>query len=166
MQAHGAATATIYVSPTGNDRSPGTHAAPLRSIEHAAKAARPGTEVVFEDGTYAGSVTTDVNGTADAPISFVSAHRGGARIIGDGSQDAAWQNNGGYVDIVGFDITGSNIDGLATDFGRLAVTLVGIWVLTSVVLPLASAADPTERPGLLPGLSARWKGRARTAAPT
>jgi hypothetical protein len=112
MQAPGAPTATIYVSPTGNDRSPGTHAAPLRSIEHATKAARPGTEVVFEDGTYAGSVTTDVNGTADAPISFVSAHRGGARIIGDGSQDAAWQNNGDYVDIVGFDITGSNTDGL------------------------------------------------------
>ena len=112
MQAPGAATATIYISPTGNDGSPGTHAAPLRSIEPAAKAARPGTEVVFEDGIYAGSVTTDVNGTADAPISFVSTHRGGARIIGDGSQDAAWQNNGDYVDIVGFDITGSNTDGL------------------------------------------------------
>jgi hypothetical protein len=106
------ATAKIYVSPTGSDGSPGTQAAPLQSVERAAKMARPGTEVIFGDGTYTGSITTDVDGTADAQISFVSANRGGAKIVGDGSQDAAWQNNGDYVDIVGFDISGSNTDGL------------------------------------------------------
>jgi len=106
------ATAEIYVSPTGSDDSPGTQAAPLRSVERAAKLARPGTEVLVGDGIYTGSITTDVDGTADGRISFVSANRGGAKIVGTGSRDAAWQNNGDYVDIVGFDITGSNIDGL------------------------------------------------------
>ena len=42
----------------------------------------------------------------------MSANRGGAKIVGDGSRDAAWQNNGDYIDIVGFDITGPNVDGL------------------------------------------------------
>src|SRR5690242_14534766 len=58
------ATAEIHVSPTGNDGSPGTQAAPLRSVERAAELARPGTEVIVGDGTYTGSITTDVDGTA------------------------------------------------------------------------------------------------------
>ncbi len=106
------ATNQLFLSPTGSDDNPGTQAKPLQSIERAAKMANPGTEVVFEDGTYNGSVTTDVNGTARARIAFVAANRGGAKIVGDGSQDAAWQNNGDYVDIIGFDISGSNTDGL------------------------------------------------------
>ena len=43
------ATAEIYVSPTGSDDSQGTQAAPLRSVERAAKLARPGTEVIVGD---------------------------------------------------------------------------------------------------------------------
>ncbi len=107
-----AATNQLFLSPTGSDDNPGTQAAPLQSLARAAKMAEPGTKVVVEDGTYNGSVTTEVNGTAEARIAFVAANRGGAKIVGDGSQDAAWQNSGDYVDIVGFDVTGSNTDGL------------------------------------------------------
>ena len=105
-------TNQIFVSPSGADGNPGTQAAPMRSIEAAAKVAKPGTNVVVANGTYNGSITTNVNGTAEARISFTSASRGGAKIVGAGSADAAWQNDGDYVDIVGFDITGSNTDGL------------------------------------------------------
>jgi hypothetical protein len=109
-----AASTQIYLSPDGDDENPGTQAAPLQSVNRAVKLARPGTNVIFEDGTYKGSVTTDISGTADARIMFTSATKGGAKIVGDGSQDAAWQNDGNYVDIVGFDITGSNEDGLVS----------------------------------------------------
>ena len=114
-------TKQIFVSSGGDDANPGTQAAPLRSIDRAAKMATPGTNVVVQNGTYNGSVTTDVSGTAEARIAFTSASRGGAKIVGDGSGDAAWINNGDYVDIVGFDITGSNTDGLVSggSYGRI-----------------------------------------------
>ncbi len=106
------ATAQLFVAPSGSDDNSGTQAAPLQSIQGAAKMAKPGTEVVVADGTYNGAITTDVNGTADARITFQAAHRGAAKIVGDGDADAAWENDGDYVDIDGFDITGSNTDGL------------------------------------------------------
>lgn len=114
-------TARMFVSPVGDDGNAGTESAPVRSIAQAAGMAKPGTEVVVADGTYEGSVTTDVSGTAEARIAFVAATTGGAKIVGDGSEDVAWLNSGDYVDIVGFDITGPNTDGLTSggSFGRI-----------------------------------------------
>jgi hypothetical protein len=111
----------LFVSPQGDDSNQGTQAAPVRSIERAAAMSRPGTHVVVADGTYPGSVTTDVSGTAQARIAFVSATRGGAKIVGDRGS-AAWRNRGNYVDIVGFDITGANEDGLTSEgsYDRIA----------------------------------------------
>jgi hypothetical protein len=56
-------------------------------------------------GTYLGNVTTKVSGTATARIRYVSDTKWGAKIVGSGSA-AMWTNNGNYVDITGFDITG------------------------------------------------------------
>jgi Right handed beta helix region len=114
-------TKQLFVSPSGDDGNPGTQAAPLRSIDRAAKMATPGTNVVVENGTYDGTVNTDVSGTAEARIAFTAQSRGGAKIVADGSGDAAWLNNGDYVDIVGFDITGSTTDGLVSggSYGRI-----------------------------------------------
>jgi hypothetical protein len=106
------AKAQLFVAPSGSDDNAGTQAEPLQSIEGAAKMAKPGTEVVVQDGTYNGAITTDANGTADARITFRAANRGAAKIVGNGDADAAWENDGDYVDIDGFDITGSNTDGL------------------------------------------------------
>ena len=108
-------TATLFASPRGDDGNPGTEAAPVRSLTRAAGMARPGTRVVVAPGTYTGSVTTTASGTPSARIAFVSATRGAARITGTGG-GVAWRNSGDYVDIVGFDITGPNEDGL-TDEG-------------------------------------------------
>ncbi len=51
----------------------------------------------------------------------MSENKGGAKIVANGS-DAAWQNRGDYVDIVGFDISGEATDGLANagSYVRLA----------------------------------------------
>jgi hypothetical protein len=104
----------LFVSPRGDDANAGTESAPVRSIGRAAAMARPGTQVVVADGTYTGSVRTEVSGTPDARIAFVAATRGRAKVVGDTSEDHAWTNSGDYVDIVGFDVSGPNGDGLTT----------------------------------------------------
>jgi hypothetical protein len=109
-------TTRLFVSPQGNDANPGTQAAPLRSLTRAAGMARPGTQVVAAPGTYAGTVQTEASGTAGARIAFVSSTRGAAKVVTGGGAGEAWRNSGNYVDIVGFDISGSSTDGL-TDEG-------------------------------------------------
>ena len=102
---------TLYVAPDGDDTNDGTDQAPLLTIEGAAGRAAPGTTVVVRSGTYQGDISTDVDGTPDARIAFV-AESPSTRIIGSGSAIGAWENNGDYTDIVGFDISGDNEDGI------------------------------------------------------
>ena len=101
--------------PAGRRRQPGYPGAPVRSITRAAGMARPGTQVVVAPGTYSGAVSTKASGTAGARIAFVSSTRGAAKVVA-GDAGEAWLNSGDYVDIVGFDISGSSTDGL-TDQG-------------------------------------------------
>jgi hypothetical protein len=104
----------LYVATNGDDRNPGTRAKPFKSINKAASLATPGTEVRVASGRYPGPVKTTRDGDKNARISFVSEKRWGAEIIGGDDGAAAWQNDGDYVDVVGFDISGDNEDGLST----------------------------------------------------
>jgi hypothetical protein len=99
----------IYVSPTGSDLGDGSPGAPLRTIVAASRRARPGAIVRFEPGVYEGGFTTNVSGTAEAPIAYVSAIKWGAKIVpGRHTRaDTAWENQGAYVVINGFEIDGS-----------------------------------------------------------
>lgn len=108
-----AAAATLYVSPKGKDANPGTASEPFRSIARAAKAARPGTRVLVAPGTYSGGFRTTASGSAGAGISYVSSVKWGARIVppANSRNKTAWDNRGSHVDIVGFDIDGSNPQG-------------------------------------------------------
>ena len=103
----------LYVAPGGSDNNAGTAAAPFRSIWRAARAARPGTKVFVAPGSYSGSFRTSANGEAGARISFISSVKWGAKIVPpkNSSNKAAWDNRGSHVDIVGFDIDGSNHQG-------------------------------------------------------
>jgi Protein of unknown function (DUF1565) len=101
----------VYVSTTGSDTADGSAAHPWRTIAHAAAAIRPGTTVHVAAGKYSGSVVTSVSGTTSARIRFISDQKWGAQIVGD-TGEAAWQNKGDYVDIMGFDVTGANPNGI------------------------------------------------------
>src|SRR5579862_1997655 len=48
---------TWFVSPSGNGNNPGTLAAPLQTIQEAAKVAQTGDKVEIETGTYHETVT-------------------------------------------------------------------------------------------------------------
>jgi hypothetical protein len=101
----------LYVSTAGSDSNTGTSARPYKTITKAASVAKPGTTVHVAAGTYYGNVSTRVSGTSTNRIRFVSDTKWGAKIIGSGSE-AMWTNNGNYVDIVGFDISGPGRHGV------------------------------------------------------
>jgi hypothetical protein len=99
----------LYVAPNGSDSNPGTRAEPLRTLGRVAQVVAAGTTVHVAPGTYSGGVRTTVNGTPEARIVYQSTERWGAKIVPplDARQSAAWANRGNYVDIIGFEIDGS-----------------------------------------------------------
>jgi hypothetical protein len=118
----------IYVAPNGTDENPGTEEAPLLTIKKASTLATPGTTVVVANGTYEGTFNTRTSGEENARITYVSATKWGAKLeaqadSGDDDDDdsAVWRNYGDYVDIQGFDLSGSVTDGILQtgSYGRI-----------------------------------------------
>ena len=103
-------TYKLYVSSNGNDSAAGTANAPFRTLARAARSTRPSTTVFVAPGTYAGNLKTTVHGSATARIYYISTTKLGAKIIpvSGSSVKNAWDNRGNYVDIVGFDVDGTN----------------------------------------------------------
>ena len=99
----------LYVAPGGSDSNPGTRAEPFRTLMRAAQVVTPGTTVHVAPGMYSGGVRTATNGTLEARIVFQSTERWGARIVPplDARQGAAWDNRANYLDIIGFEIDGT-----------------------------------------------------------
>jgi hypothetical protein len=112
----------LYVAPDGDDAGSGSRDDPFATIEKADSVAGPGTTVLVADGTYRGAILTRASGTPDARITYVAQNKWGAQIVADkeeaarvdvfGDEGAVWHNFGDYVDIRGFDITGTATDGL------------------------------------------------------
>lgn len=113
------AATNIYVSPTGSDSNPGTQAAPVKTITRADALASAGSTVHVAAGTYYVSapslsnagIVTRKSGTSRARIRFVSDVKWGAKIVVSGT-GITWDSRGSYVDIDGFQITGSGRHGL------------------------------------------------------
>ncbi len=95
----------LYVSTGGSDANPGSLAAPFRTIGKAASMAKPSTTVHVAPGTYSGNVVTRNSGNAGGRIRYVSDVKWGAKVVGTGTE-AHWTNNGNFVDVSGFDISG------------------------------------------------------------
>ena len=64
--ATGLHAAEFHVAPKGNDANPGTQAAPLRTIQHAADLAQPGDLITVHEGTYRQRVSPPRGGESDA----------------------------------------------------------------------------------------------------
>jgi hypothetical protein len=113
--------ADYWVSPSGLDTHSGTQASPYKTIGKAVSMVASGGTVHVAPGTYAENVHTTQYGTSTARIRYVSDSAWGAKIVGNGTE-AMWTNDGDYVDIKGFDITGT---------GRLGILNYGSFVLVS-----------------------------------
>lgn len=116
-----AVTGHLYVATNGDDANPGTQERPLKTIDRADALARPGYVIHVAAGTYkvtapyAGSngIKTTKSGTAADRIKFVSDVKWGAKIVLVSGAGIAWNSMGNYVDIEGFDVSGSGRLGLA-----------------------------------------------------
>lgn len=117
QQRHSATPLTFFVSPNGNDHNDGSARRPWKTIQHANERLRPGMTVRVAPGKYDGPVQTTVSGTPALRIRLVSEEKWKAQITTSGRQLAAWTvgsgaQDGNYVDIEGFDITGSARNGI------------------------------------------------------
>jgi hypothetical protein len=103
----------LYVATTGSDTNAGTQSAPFRTISKAGAVAVADTIVHVAPGTYNGNVVTNTSGTASGYITYLSDTKWGAKVVAPGTgTTAAWQNNGDYVAINGFDVTGGGAVGI------------------------------------------------------
>ena len=105
--AAGVQAADRYVSLSGNDANPGTLAAPLATITHAAALAQPGDTIHVRGGVYTERVKIYSKGTAAARITFKPY--GGEKVIIDGATVPADKaivslNETQYVDFSGFEV--------------------------------------------------------------
>lgn len=135
-----------FVSVDGSDRNSGrTPEEAFATIGRAARRARPGETIVVGEGTYVGPVKTEVHGTRDRPIIYISSTPLGAKIDATG-ENAAWTNTGDYVDIIGFEVTGSDYIGI---YNRAShVRVIGNWVHD---LAVPSCNEPNGGAGIQHG---------------
>ena len=108
--------AEVYVSPAGDDASPGTVKAPWRTIQHAADTATAGSTVNVHGGTYPERVTINVSGNSrDGYVTFRSypgetAILDGERLTPEGRSALLLIQNKSYVRIQGFEIRNYRTD--------------------------------------------------------
>ncbi len=104
--------ADYYVSRKGSDAASGSRKRPWRTITHAAARAGPGSVVHVASGHYTGPVVLKRSGRPGRRIRFVSQTRWGARITATASGSLGIVDVAGdYVDVEGFDVSGSGGDG-------------------------------------------------------
>jgi hypothetical protein len=144
---------TFYVSTTGSDSSPGTLAAPWRTVQKAFNTLQPGQRALVRAGTYAERVDVRRAGTAAAPITVENypgerpiVNGGGARpleILSSGAYvrvkgflfQSSPFNSGGNVDIYGHhleissnEVRGSQDQGIYSDEDSHHAQLLGNWI--------------------------------------
>jgi hypothetical protein len=127
--------ADLYVSvnnskATDATTNPGTDPnVPLKSIQRAAALVTAGSTVHVAAGTYNVSapslssygITSSKGGSATARIRYISDQKNRAKIVMSGT-GIAWDVRGSYVDIDGFEITGSGRLGILSEGAHNTVT--------------------------------------------
>jgi hypothetical protein len=124
-----AAVYHLYVATTGSDSNPGTQAAPFKTIARADARASAGYIIHVAPGIYkvaapslqSNGILTSKSGTATARIKFVSDVKWGAKLVVSGT-GITWHSKGNYVDIDGFEISGSGRHGILTAGHHLTIT--------------------------------------------
>ena len=107
-----ALSAQNYVlSPTGDDRGPGTHGQPWATLARASKSLRPGDQLMLEDGTYAGPLViqppaVDFPGRRP-PIRVFARHPGKAVVTAPSGGPAIRIRQAARVEIAGLALDGA-----------------------------------------------------------
>jgi len=106
--------ANYYVDGTnGSDNNPGTTTQTAwKTIQKAADTLTAGQTVVVLPGTYAEAVLTANAGTSGSPITYRGYFEDGAVIINATGQTYGFKGNNAYVTFEGFEVYGSNQNGI------------------------------------------------------
>jgi len=108
--------ANYYVAASGSDANPCTATAPCYTMGRVSQLMSPGDNAHFAAGNYTWSYSGNKvakSGTAAAPISYVSDTKWGAKVYGTDCSPI-W-NDGDYVQIINFDVTGNCSQGITTN---------------------------------------------------
>ncbi len=150
-------TAEFHVAATGDDSNPGTPAAPLRTIQHAAELAQPGDVVTVHQGVYRERINPPRGGRSDAERIVYQA-AAGEKVEIKGSEVATnWVNTEGHVWKMtlpnsffnGFNpysdlIRGDWFNGLGRDHHTGAVYLNGQWLVEAAQLDDVLKTPPSN----------------------
>jgi hypothetical protein len=114
-------SAERWVSPTGNDRGSGSSKNPWATLQRAASDAKSGMIVHVLAGRYVGPVHTRISGAPSRPIRFVSEEKWKAQIVESSSAEAVWENDGDYIEINGFDVSGTPCVGILNNGSHVRI---------------------------------------------
>jgi Right handed beta helix region len=98
---------TFYVATSGSDSSPGTLAAPWRTVQHALDVLQPGQRALVRAGTYSESLDIDRAGTAAGTITIENYPGERPVVNGGGQRPLEVSSSGAYTRVRGFVFEGS-----------------------------------------------------------
>jgi hypothetical protein len=102
-----ASGSVYYVSPSGNDSSPGTESQPWKTLQKACSALTPGDTVYVKAGQYNEKITVNVSGTASGGYIVIRNYEDDKVIIdgtGISGQNIFYIEDKDYIKIIGFEI--------------------------------------------------------------
>jgi hypothetical protein len=151
----GQTNSSFYVATTGNDSNPGTQAAPWRTIQHAADAARAGSTTYVHGGIYEELVTLKASGNASEGFITFQSYAGETAILDASHITPSARSavltieNKSYVRIVGFEIR--NFRTAEHQLVPLGISVIGagshIELLKNNVHHIEQTFDGRDAPG-------------------
>jgi len=156
-----AATARdLWVSTDGSSRGDGTRAAPLDTLQNALRRAAPGDRVLVRAGVYPGGGWIDAHGTAEAPITVVSANGRHRAVLDGGAETLRLGEGASYLVFEGLEVRNAGNNVIHIDGDAHHITLRHVFAhdagANGDVLKVNQAAFITvehsefARPGLRP----------------
>src|SRR5437667_177682 len=131
-----------YVAPTGSDGNPCTATAPCSTLQRVSQLMSPGDNAHVAAGnytwTYSGNRVTK-SGTATALLTYISDTKWGAKIYG--ADCSPITNDGDYVQIINFDVTGSCVQGITTNGNYTKIIANRVHDMTGTQLTAAIVVD-------------------------
>ena len=96
-----------YITPSGNDNSPGTESQPWKTIQKACNTLAPGDTVYVKEGQYNEKITVNVSGTASGGYIVIRNYENDKVVIdgtGISGDNIFYIEDKDYLKIIGFEI--------------------------------------------------------------